>query len=159
MSYRAEEYWTDRLGRDCSLRGVGHASYSERYNAWVYRTKGRVLDELLSGVPFADALDIGSGTGWVTEQLARRGAAVTGVDVAAPAVEHLRRRFPELTFVRLTVGDEPLPFPDASFDVVTMMDVAYHITDDARWANALGEIARVVRPGGRVVATDAFGAA
>jgi SAM-dependent methyltransferase len=159
MPYRAEEYWTDRLSRDCSLRGVGHASYSRRYNAWIYRTKGRVLSDLLSGVPFAEALDIGSGTGWVTEQLARRGAAVTGIDVAEPAVEYLRHQFPDETFVRLTVGDQLLPFSDDTFDLVTMMDVAYHITNDEKWANALTEIARVLRPGGIFVATDSFGAA
>jgi hypothetical protein len=38
-----------------------------------------------------------------------------------------------------------------------MMDVAYHIVDDERWRAGLGELARVVRPHGQIVVTDAFG--
>ena len=159
MAYDPREYWTDRLSRDYTLRGVGHAGYSERYNAWIYRRKARVLGEMLSGLEFEDALDVGSGTGWVVAQLLQRGSRVTGVDVAPPAVERLRAQFPQHTFVRLTLGAEELPFADASFDLATIMDVAYHVTDDAQWAAAISEIARVLRPGGRLIATDGFGRA
>src|SRR5690349_10430675 len=88
--YEPARYWTDRLAGDYSLRGTGHLAYSARYNRWIYRVKRRALRRGLRGsAAGARALDLGSGTGWVVEQLLDRGLRVDGCDIAANAVAEL----------------------------------------------------------------------
>ena len=157
--YRPAEYWSRRLAGEFTLRGTGHQCYSERYNRWLYRRKRAALAAALRGLPPRPAaLDVGSGVGWVVAELLARGASVEGCDIADIAVERLRERFPEATFFQAAVGAAPLPRDDASYDVVTMLDVAYHVVDDALWEAAVADLARVLRPGGRLVVSDGLGA-
>jgi SAM-dependent methyltransferase len=153
--FDAEAYWSERLREHYDLRGVGHLSYSIGYNRWMYRRKRDLLRLALRGIaaPFA-ALDIGSGTGWVVRELLELGGTVEGCDLSELAVERLTASIPAARFFQLVVGADPIPRPDESFDVVTAIDVTYHITDDAHWRDALAEVARVLRPGGRFVITD-----
>jgi SAM-dependent methyltransferase len=72
-------------------------------------------------------------------------------------VRLLAKRFPGVTFFEATVGAGPIPRPDGAFELVTALDVTYHITDDALWEAAVADVARLVRPGGAVVILDAFG--
>lgn len=157
--YDAARYWSDRLDADYSLRATGHWMYSEGYNRWLYRAKARALRRALKGchAPL-HALDIGSGTGWVVEQLLAWGASVDGSDIAAPALDGLRRRHPGLTFFELAIGTDRVPRPDGTYALITAFDVMYHVTDDAQWTAAVGELARLLRPGGRLVITDGLGA-
>lgn len=153
--YDAAQYWSERLEAGFGLRGTGHWRYSERYNRWLYRRKGRALRRALAGVtPPMHALDIGSGTGWVIEQLTALGATADGSDIAEQAVRDLSTRYPGVTFFQLAIGADGVPRPASSYDVVTAMDVLYHVTDDDQWHAAVRELARVLRPGGRLVVTD-----
>jgi len=155
--YQPEPYWTERLSTYFDLRGVGHISYSVGYNRWAYVRKSTVLRAQLRGIPRPfRALDVGSGTGWVVRQLLELGGEVEGCDLTAIAVERLETTIPDGTFFQAAIGSEPIPRPDASYDVVTALDVAYHITDDTAWRDAIAEIARVLRPGGVFIVTDRF---
>ena len=95
-----------------------------------------------------DVLEIGVGMG--ADHLQWSGAnprSLTGVDLTPRAVEHTRRR---LAFAgrhsNLEVADgERLPFPDDSFDIVYSWGVLHHSPNTAR---AVGEVRRVLRPGG-----------
>jgi SAM-dependent methyltransferase len=156
--YDPAQYWSARLEGTQGLRGTGHWLYSERYNRWLYRRKGSALRRALAGIPASiHALDVGSGTGWVVEQLLALGTTVEGCDIATPAVEDLRRRYPDVTFFELTLGVDSVPRPDEVYDAITAMDVLYHVTDETQWEAAVAELARVLRPGGRLVITDTFG--
>jgi SAM-dependent methyltransferase len=156
--YRPEHYWSDLLETDYSFRGIGHLGFSEHYNAWMSRAKRRVLRRALRGIPQpARALDVGSGTGEVVDELLAWGAATEGCDIAQGAVDRLQTRFPGTPFFRVTLGAEPVPQPDATYDLVTVLDVMFHITDDDRWVTAVRDLGRVLRPGGRLIATDGFG--
>ena len=99
---------------------------------------------LLSVEPGSRVLDIGCGTGRETVLLAKNGAQVTGLDIAADMLQKARRDYPSLTFKE---GDaDALPFPAQQFDAV-FSSMALQWSDDP--ATAMPEIARVLKPGGR----------
>jgi SAM-dependent methyltransferase len=92
------------------------------------------------------ALDVGCGTGTMIVHLARYGE-VRGIDADEQAVEFCRRRGIQRV---QRVDALPLPFPSESFDLVTTFDVLEHLEDDGAM---LGEIHRVLRPGGTLLAS------
>jgi demethylmenaquinone methyltransferase/2-methoxy-6-polyprenyl-1,4-benzoquinol methylase len=102
--------------------------------------------------PGASALDVACGTGRLTEELARAAGAqgrVVGVDFSPRMLQEARRRRPKLEWVE---GDAlSLPFPRASFDAAT---IAFGLRNLARPERGLVEMARVVRPGGRLVVLE-----
>jgi demethylmenaquinone methyltransferase/2-methoxy-6-polyprenyl-1,4-benzoquinol methylase len=105
--------------------------------------------------PGEDALDVCCGTGDVTFALARRGAAATGVDFSAPMLALAAARRPREDApgrTRFLAGDAlALPFPDGTFDLVT---VSYGLRNLADLDAGLRELRRVARPGGRLAALD-----
>lgn len=90
-------------------------------------------------------LDAGCGVGYGSALLAEAGAEdVVGVDVAAAVVDAARKdERPGLSFARADVGH--LPFADGSFDLITCFELIEHVEDAAA---VLGELARVLAPGG-----------
>jgi SAM-dependent methyltransferase len=93
-------------------------------------------------------LDVATGTGWTARNVARSGAQVTAIDIAPEllaAAEQLSANLP-ITF-RLADA-ERLPFPDAHFDgVISTFGVMFAVDQP----QAARELARVCRPGGRLV--------
>ena len=98
-------------------------------------------------VPGIAALDVGCGTGNVAIPMARRGATVTGVDIAPNLLAQARERATaEGLDVRFDEGDaEQLPYADGSFDVVVSMFGAMFAP---RPEMVVSEVARVLKPGG-----------
>jgi demethylmenaquinone methyltransferase/2-methoxy-6-polyprenyl-1,4-benzoquinol methylase len=120
------------------------------------------LVRLANGRPGESALDLCCGTGDVAFALARQGMEVTGLDFSEPMLavadqrlkaQGLGRQAGEgLSAVRFLRGDaQRIPFPDASFDLVT---ISYGLRNLADWEKGLGEMRRVVRPGGRLLVLD-----
>jgi ubiquinone/menaquinone biosynthesis C-methylase UbiE len=94
------------------------------------------------------ALDVGCGSGILTEELARRvGAANVAAADPSPLAQACAARLPEAD-VR-TAPAEALPWPDASFDAALAQLVLHFLNDPAE---GLAEMGRVVRPGGVVAA-------
>jgi SAM-dependent methyltransferase len=152
-------YWEGRLGRDFSLDGVGYAGLGTAFNAQMYRVRRhcflRVLRPLVAAHGAPEVLDVGSGTGFYVERWEELGArSITGADVTQTAVDALARRHPRHRFVRLDIGAGEVDLPPESFDFVSAMDVLFHILDDAAHARAIANMARLVRPGGRVVLSE-----
>ena len=113
-----------------------------------HRWRERAADLARVG-PGSRALDVGTGTGDLAIELARRGAAVTGLDFAPAMLEVARRKAPEIAFER---GDAlALPHGDGEFDAVTVGFGARNFSDLDR---GLREMARVTRVGGRVVVLE-----
>jgi len=117
------------------------------------------VEEMLSSCTIAGCrvLDIGSGLGGVDLLLAaKHGAAeVIGIDVEpqliAAAEEHVAAEGLQDRIKFRLVGEGPLPFPRARFDVVFSKDAMVHIPDKRA---LFAEVVRVLRPGGSFIAAD-----
>jgi 2-polyprenyl-3-methyl-5-hydroxy-6-metoxy-1,4-benzoquinol methylase len=101
-----------------------------------------LLDLFQSASPGREVLDAGAGQGTLSTRLERLGYEVTSTDVSQEAVELLRDRLSG-PVTEASVTD--LPFEDESFDGAVLGEVLEHVQDDR---GALGELARVLRPGG-----------
>jgi demethylmenaquinone methyltransferase / 2-methoxy-6-polyprenyl-1,4-benzoquinol methylase len=113
-----------------------------------HRWRERAADLARVG-PGSRALDVGTGTGDLAIELARRGASVTGVDFAPAMLEVARGKAPHIAFER---GDAlALRHGPGEFDAVTVGFGARNFADLDR---GLREMARVTRPGGRVVVLE-----
>ena len=130
-----------------------------------YRTVGaerfadRLMDRIVdaaAGPPDTMWLDAGCGPGFHSLRLARRGYRVTGIDFSEVVLEHARRTIADAGLadrISLQRGDlTQLDFPDGSFERVLCWGVLMHVPDiDA----AVGELSRVLAPGGVLVVNDA----
>ncbi|MEV6826928.1 methyltransferase domain-containing protein [Amycolatopsis sp. NPDC051102] len=95
-------------------------------------------------------LDAGCGSGPLFATLRERGAVVTGIDQSEGMLAQARRRLGDGADLRVADLAEPLPFGDAEFDDV-MASLALHYLRD--WAPTLAELRRVLKPGGRLIAS------
>jgi ubiquinone/menaquinone biosynthesis C-methylase UbiE len=95
-------------------------------------------------------LDAGCGAGPLSAALRDRGAIVTGFDKSAGMIELARRRLGDDADLRVADLAGPLPFPDDAFDDVTASLVLHYLED---WGPALAELRRVLKPGGRLIAS------
>jgi ArsR family transcriptional regulator len=123
----------------------------------------RLRDELFGQRFFLPALlglldpdvvvgDLGCGTGQVAGALAPFVSKVVAVDASGPMLRAAKKRLAGLTNVELKSGAlESLPLGDDVLDAATMCLVLHHVTDPAR---AVAEVARVLKPGGRLVLVD-----
>ncbi|GAB6903640.1 methyltransferase domain-containing protein [Kineosporia succinea] len=104
--------------------------------------------------PGAELLDIGSGPGTITADLARRvaPARLTAVEVSDAALEVTRAGVQEGNVSFVVADVHELHFADDSFDIVHAHQVLQHVADPVR---ALREMIRVCRPGGVVAVRDA----
>ena len=105
-----------------------------------------VVDALKPGV----ALDAACGTGRHATYLAERGHQVIGVDSSPDMIEHARAKVPGGEF--LVGALDALPLPDDSVDLAVCSLALTHVPD---LKPAFAELARVLRPGGHLVISDA----
>ncbi|HEX8159924.1 MAG TPA: class I SAM-dependent methyltransferase [Solirubrobacteraceae bacterium] len=125
-----------------------HAMFAADEQHWWYRGRRRVLRAILDRLPLtpgACVLDAGCGSGRTLDELCDYGHAC-GVDLSDEAVCATAARGHDVLAGRI----EALPFPAATFDLITCLDVIEHTPDDRC---SLRELRRVTRPGGFLVAT------
>ena len=112
------------------------------------RSPRDVLDEILpSGTPLV--VDVGCGDGSLVRHLARRGAHAVGVEVGAEPLARARAREPVADERYEQAGAQALPLDDGVADVVVFANSLHHVPGGLL-DTALGEAARVLRPGGLV---------
>jgi SAM-dependent methyltransferase len=115
----------------------------------------RLVIEFTGAGPDDTLLDVACGPGIVVCAFARVVKHATGLDMTPAMLERARTLQGEKSLANVTwrLGEAvPLPFPDASFSIVTSRFAFHHLLDPAA---ALGEMARVCRPRGKVVVIDA----
>jgi ubiquinone/menaquinone biosynthesis C-methylase UbiE len=98
------------------------------------------------------AADIGAGSGFVTEGLVQEGLRVIAVDQSAAMLNEMQRKFSPLDTIEYRVGQgDSLPLEDEAVDYVFANMYLHHVESPAR---AIGEMVRILRPGGKLVITD-----
>ena len=96
--------------------------------------------------------DLGCGTGQVSELLSPHVTSIIAVDGSPDMVQAARRRLKGAPHVDVRRGDmEALPIDEGTLDVAILALVLHHVPEPAR---ALGEVRRVLKPGGRVLVVD-----
>ncbi|MER8018083.1 class I SAM-dependent methyltransferase [Streptomyces griseoluteus] len=95
-------------------------------------------------------LDAGCGSGPLSAALRDRGALVSGFDASAGMLELARRRLGDGTDLQVADLGSPLPYADDTFDDVVASLVLHYLED---WGPALAELRRVLKPGGRLIAS------
>lgn len=147
-----------------SEQSTGTHPVARQYDRWasVYDRLWRhyidqtlpVLDAWAALQPDERVLDVGCGTGAFEARHVRAGAQneFVGIDLSANMLHQARAKLanaPQVTFRQADV--HAMPFDDDRFDVVVSAST-FHYADDAN--QALAEMARVLRPGGRMVILD-----
>lgn len=155
-----------RAGGNEALLGLNRASSSRElwveagYAAWaptyddvsnaLIRAEEPIVDSALQNVRPGQALDAACGTGRHAALLVARGHRTIGIDRSEAMLVRARSKLPDVEFRwgELT----KLPFQTASVDVATCGLALTHPNDPAP---AISELARVTKPGGRIVISDA----
>ena len=156
QAYDAARYWGDRHTKyRGGFRGVGNVGLSEEENIQDYlRAAGTMAAQL--GAIRCDPrgksmLDIGCGNGFWTGVFREWGvAAYTGIDITDALFDGLRRRHPRFEFICGDFTQIPL---SRQFDLITMIDVTQHVTDDGQLARMLGRVPSVLSRDGVFIVT------
>jgi arsenite methyltransferase len=113
---------------------------------WIGAPMMRAAFAALEPKPGEAILDLGIGGAALSRRLVRAGAAVTGVDPSAVLLDRARRRMPEARF--LPGQGAAIPLADAAMDKAASVNTLYFWADPEA---VMAELARVLRPGGRMV--------
>ncbi|GAA2264758.1 hypothetical protein GCM10010145_43930 [Streptomyces ruber] len=130
----------------------GYAAWSAGYDSLpsaFIEVEEPVVHALLDRGPVGTALDAACGTGRQTAALTARGHRTVGVDQSPEMLAHARRNAPDAEYREGRL--EELPLDDDSVDLAVCSLALTHLPD---LSPPIGELARVVRPGGRVVVSD-----
>ncbi|HWV87824.1 MAG TPA: ubiquinone/menaquinone biosynthesis methyltransferase [Capillimicrobium sp.] len=130
------------------IAGVYDAMNSVMTAGLHHRWRRRAIDLAAIG-PGSKVLDVATGTGDLAIEAAARGAEVVGSDFSEGMLERARAKAPQIRFEQADAL--ALPYPDDAFDAATVGFGARNFSDLGR---GLAEMARVVRPGGRVVVLE-----
>ena len=98
-------------------------------------------------LPGKSVLDVGCGGGFLSEEFARDGYNVSGIDPASASIQAAKRHAVENDLhIDYRVGrGEAIPFPDGSFDIVACCDVLEHVDDPGQ---VIREVSRTLKEGG-----------
>lgn len=152
-----ETDWPESVAQSADRDQVNdYDSFAEAYSAETennfvnaYYERPAML-ALVGDVAGRRILDAGCGSGSLSAALRDRGAVVTGIDASAGMLALARRRLGDDVALHVVDLSSPLPFADGAFDDVVASLVLHYLED---WGPTLAESRRVLRPGGRLIAS------
>ena len=138
----------DSYSNDYSDHVDNSVRFSGKSTEFFHQTKAEILLNLVT--PYVDpklatVLDVGCGTGLLSELIAPRVRQLMGADISASSLKRARERLPSCRFE--TCDGATLPFPDRSVDLAFASCVMHHVPPK-QWSGFVAEMARVVKPGG-----------
>ena len=144
-----------------TYRQVRIETYGEDFGqtSWVTTEESNEIPQLLDLRPNSFALEVGCGSGGYALHLAEKvGCCLVGLDINALGVRNanqlaLARGLGSMARFEQCDASKNLPFDDDSFDAVFSNDVLCHLP---RRAEVLGEMFRILKPGGRMLFSDAL---
>src|SRR5947209_1087109 len=146
------EYWNQHIhDLEITRHPVGSRGFFDDLDQYHFEKLHHLLRLVdFDGYRGRTVLDVGCGAGVDLARFARGGAAVTGVDLAASAIDLARANFEQqgLAGAFQVADGERLPFPDNSFDLVYAHGVVQYTADPQRLVE---ECRRVLKPGGEAV--------
>ncbi len=157
--FNYQKYWNDRLSGQFGLEAVGYIGLGKRFNQWMYSLRKRSFIRSVKRLKllFSDAkvLDVGSGTGFYLGLWKGLGVkSITGIDISEQAIENLKHKFPAETFYLQDITK--IFAHDRKFDLISCMDVLFHIVDDENFKNAIQNLSHSLVSGGYLILTDNF---
>ena len=133
----------------------GQATEYDQRDTYYYSQNGKIscrdIAEQINGVPYNALLDVGCGTGFLIDILAkRRSARYCGVDLSDEMIRVAKGK--GIRGAEFTVGSaDKLPYPDGSFDIVACSQSFHHYPYPEK---AMREAKRVLKPGGLYILSD-----
>jgi len=154
--YDAGKYWDERLSKyGFDLRGVGNIGLSHEANMEAYEEAKTFFREYLKNegveIEGRSILDIGCGTGFYADVFKNIARKYVGLDITDALFEKLHREYPNCDFVKKDVSSEEI---EGDFDIIIMIDVTQHITNDDRFEFAMQNIKRHLNNGGIFIVTS-----
>jgi SAM-dependent methyltransferase len=141
-----------RLQREAEFHdtkySTGEESYPSHYSVGPTQYVYTQMRDALGDLNGKHVLEVGCGEGWITRELAQRGAIVSAFDISPQAAENTRKVLAADNLLeRCTVGVMPaerLSYADDSFDIALGFAIIHHLD----LGKALAELHRVLKPGG-----------
>ncbi len=133
-----------------------HDQEAEKYDAYlveepVLSTESWLVPQIVQLLQPGIIVDIGCGTGRIAERLISLGRPVIAIDHSIGMLQKLVEKIDSDLLVPIYADAHHLPLRSASCDNVVCSGVLHHIQD---WSLVLDEIARVLRPGGRLIVRE-----
>jgi ubiquinone/menaquinone biosynthesis C-methylase UbiE len=151
------EFWNDNPCEELQAGALAqcngdYEAFFAQYDAFRYREERRIV-QCLANIDFAGkrVLEIGLGQGADSEQVIRRGAIWSGIDLTPESVDRVRRRLAmrKLPHESVTQGSVlRMPYRDEEFDIVFSHGVLHHVPNVLA---AQREIRRVLKPHGELI--------
>lgn len=162
MAYDTRQYWSSlHEERSGKLTAVGYSALGEGFNAVTYERRLQVAEQVIArwGAP-RSLLEGAVGVGAYGDLWERIGVVRwVGLDISADAVAKLKQRYPKHRFAAVDLADREAEGwrevdGHGPYEVVTAIDVLYHLVDDAAFGRALAGLAERVAPGGLLLVSD-----
>jgi 2-polyprenyl-3-methyl-5-hydroxy-6-metoxy-1,4-benzoquinol methylase len=153
-------YWSERLSRHPDLRGTGYIGAPLAWQLWSYRSKERAYLKLLkrTGVEIQglQVLDFGCGVGYFEDFWENLGAhRADGLDIVSEIIERLKREHPDRKYVCADISKDPSELAVfGSPQLVTAIDVLYHIVDDDLLLSTLSALTSIIPLDGYLLFND-----
>ncbi|MGK7344475.1 MAG: class I SAM-dependent methyltransferase [Candidatus Nitrospinota bacterium M3_3B_026] len=159
--FNPESYWKTRHSRDeLGIRKVGNICKSRDENVTEYRrAQGQManyLEDDVGDISKASILDLGFGMGHYAGLARRLGAAFYhGLDFASKDIDALTGKYSGLKFENRDICEPGLDL-GRKYDVILLIDVAYHIVDERKFRSLIDNVRRHVRARSVIYVTGRF---
>lgn len=161
VRYDPKEYWEHRFSKNLDLTTVGHSGLGYVYNYWLYKARfsamNRALRKLNLDVSGRSLLDTGVGSGaWIPFWQKCSVSKIMGIDITSTSVNTLKNKYPQFKFIQENICRELSFNKDDKFDIVTVFDVLFHITNDIDFNKAIKNISKRIKNKGWILICDSF---